>query len=161
VSTRNDNLTYFSEPGNNKLSVGGSLHSSIASRDGQNAIINHTVPIIDFDRFLRDIILARKLPDTADLPAGALPPAVVMKMDSEGEEYAIFSKTVDSGVLCKTVDRVLVEWHPPFNGHPPPVKSPVEFGPLLRETENCRTHFNNEDDEKYYQDGKPLPQSNK
>jgi len=73
------------------------------------------VAIVDLARFMLEQVAPRRLPQQA--PAGgeggeplAPPPAVILKMDTEGAEHKVVPHLALSGALCKA-NYVLVEYH--------------------------------------------------
>ena len=62
--------------------------------------------LIDFSAFLLETVASRKLPTTKSLR----PPAVVVKMDVEGVEFAIAPRLLETRALC-AVNFISVEWH--------------------------------------------------
>jgi hypothetical protein len=112
VSTENSTVTLLREVSSNdaaakliknKADLSDKRLQQVASRTG-TTVDTHT---IDFVEFLQKHIMERKLPEGVSSTQSR----VMIKMDIEGEEYSLLPALVSSGVLCRTVDVLLVEWH--------------------------------------------------
>ena len=108
-----------------------------------------------------------------------LPPKVVMKMDIEFSEFLVLPDLLTSGVLCRDVDALMVEFHTskrasgdyPINfphrgeGGGPWTLSTIEDAErlrdemigLVRRNPNCGTEIVVRDDETHESDGMPWP----
>jgi hypothetical protein len=78
-----------------------------------------SVPVKNFGTFMNRVA-QRRIPPATDSAGLLRPPAVVMKMDIEGAEYATLTHALVSGSLCH-LRAVTLEWHdkfcePPFCG---------------------------------------------
>jgi hypothetical protein len=108
-----------------------------------------------------------------------LPPKVVMKMDIEFSEFLVFPDLLTSGVLCRDVDALMVEFHTSQRAagdYPMSFPNRGEDGGnwtlstnedaerlvddmigLVRRNPNCRTEIVIRDDETHESDGMPWP----
>jgi len=65
------------------------------------------VDVIDFGAWVSTNVIPRSIPPA--LYADDPPPAVVMKMDIEGSEFAVLTSLLFKGALCR-IDRIVGEW---------------------------------------------------
>ena len=119
VGARAGNLTFYANirreaqfHGSTSKALG--VGFGVADREGANAgkyrqatpqrkIVR---PVVDFSAFLLQTVASRKLPTTKSLT----PPAVIVKMDVEGVEFAIAPRLLETRALC-AVNFISVEWH--------------------------------------------------
>ena len=119
VGARAGNLTFYANirreaqfHGSTSKALG--VGFGVADREGANAgkyrqatpqrkIVR---PVVDFSAFLIQTVASRKLPTTKSLT----PPAVIVKMDVEGVEFAIAPRLLETRALC-AVNFISVEWH--------------------------------------------------
>ena len=133
-----------------------------------------TRPVVDLATWIQAHVEQRRLPPAA---TGWLPPAVVVKMDVEGAEFAIVPRLLQERALC-AVNFISFEWHTthkflPLHFVASPqnitVRTASEAGERKRALKaalsalsaesGCASHFEHAtvDDESYFDDGVPLP----
>jgi hypothetical protein len=158
-------MSFFGDEVGNAQATGGSLHRGTAQfaaehLGGEGAkVVKSKVAVMAFEDILQSI-QKRKLPSLDQLPEGAAPAAVVMKLDIEGGEYDVLHKARETGLICDTVDEIMIEWHPSdgLGLNYSDIVNHSTMSTIVRNNgKKCRLHYNNEDDEKYATDGKPLP----
>ena len=121
------------------------------------------VPVIDLAEFIRNHITPRKYPQQGGNSTGK----VVVKMDIEGEEFAVLPALLSTGVLC-TLDVIYTEFHDLM--YPEAFKSlstperPIQYPHILQMIVDastiCKTRIERLDDESYGRDTilkNPLP----
>ena len=119
VGPRAGNLTFYANVRREAQFVGSKdkvmgVGFGVADREGlgagiyqrrtpQQRIVRH---VIDFAAFVMEEVAGRKLPATGS----RLAPAVVVKMDIEGVEFALVPRLLETRALC-AVNFLSVEWH--------------------------------------------------
>ena len=98
VSTRNGNLTFYTEPGNEQNNQwSASFKKTLSSQKG-----NVTVPSIDIVAWYKNTVLTRKIPlESKDS-------RVMMKHDLEGHDSTVMIDFIFGGVFC-TIDFIYDE----------------------------------------------------
>merc|ERR1740129_1681286 len=105
-----------------------------------------------------------------------LPPTVVMKMDVEYMEWLVVPSLMNSGVLCKSINAVMGEFH--YNAESYPITFEDEHHKawtletkddartfanqlldMMRRDPLCKTDFVLKDDETHRSDGVPFPKA--
>ena len=131
VSTRNGNLTFYTEPGNEGHNQwGASLEKTLSSQKG-----NVTVPSIDIVAWYKNTVLTRKI------PLESKESRVMMKHDLEGHDSTVMIDFVLRGMYC-TIDLVYGEHLPePFQD---------SISQTLQYSKSCQTKYLDMDDESYY-----------
>ena len=90
VSTRNGNLTFYTEPGNEGNNQwGASLEKTLSSQKG-----NVTVPSIDIVAWYKNTVLTRKIPSISGESR------IVMKHDLEGHDSTVLIDFMLRGMYC-------------------------------------------------------------
>ena len=108
VGTRNGTVEFKSDNDVNNAEWASQVKSITAN--GTNSTASNssgmvTAQLIDFGEWLERHIVNRRIPFA---PPGSLPPAVVMKVDIEGDDPALFGHLIRSALLCH-VDYAYVE----------------------------------------------------
>jgi len=92
--------------------------SSLLDRAGGSSADRGHVDIrtVDLARWTHREVLRRAPKPHSKRRSAALPPAVVMKLDVEGEEYNVLPNMLAHGVLCQ-LDAVFLEYHDASTRH--------------------------------------------
>jgi Methyltransferase FkbM domain len=97
---------------------GSSVMEDHVAMNRQNNTQRVSVRSMDFSKWLTDTLEARSDPNGH----------VLIRMDIEGSEFAILRDLVNSGVLCKKVNKFVIEWHAMhFNPRPDCVRAMYEW----------------------------------
>lgn len=96
ASVRSGQATFHQDPGLTH-ELGASLASGTWQRQTQQQDTEVTVPLFDLPAFMSDVVRPMLLQE--QWRSGRKPP-VGMKMDVEGEEYALLPALITNGVLC-------------------------------------------------------------
>ena len=108
----------------------------------------YDVPVIDLAEFILHHVHGRRLPVDDGLAAGK--PAVVAKIDIEGEEKKVIPRLLATRAAC-AIDEMLVEWHGMSQ-----IKQKQLNERCEKNSENC-TQLREMDDEAFAIDPFPLP----
>jgi Methyltransferase FkbM domain len=145
---------------NHEVSEWGFSSSPIRKTD----MVEH-VPSLHLSKWLENHVRDRIIPE---VPRGgdeaiAIGPKVVMKMDIEGAEWTVLPDMITSGALCDSVDYLFGEFHNFFWNNATAWEDfyvPLRQGihNILQSSTNCKTKFEELDDEVYLNDGMPLPE---
>lgn len=130
VSTRDGNITFYTEPGNEGNNQWG---ASLEVRAGENGKV--TVPSIDMVSWFKSTVLTRKLPSKSNTSK------VMMKHDIEGHDPKVLTDFIFRGVYC-SIDLLYGE-HLTNEFR----KSVAE---LQQYSTSCGTKLVDSDDESYY-----------
>ena len=131
VSTRNENLTFYTEPGNEQNNQwGASLEKTLSSQKG-----NVTVPSIDIVSWYKNTVVTRKIPSISGESR------IMMKHDLEGHDLAVLTDFVFRGIYC-TIDLVYGE-HLNAEFH-------KSIAQIRQHSKSCKTKLVDMDDESYH-----------
>lgn len=106
VSTRNATLSLLRR-NNNNFDFAAVLMKDLSRFKNISSTTFNTVQVtvIDFIEFMKRHIINRRINHPHNKGK------VVVKMDVEGEEYALLPSLISSGLLCGHVDVIMVEFH--------------------------------------------------
>jgi hypothetical protein len=159
ASTRPGQATFNQDPGLTH-ELGASLAAGNWQRKTSQRDTQVSVPLFDLPAFLSDVIQPLRL----DLlrSTGRRPP-LGMKMDVEGEEYALLPALITSGGLCD-LDFIYLEPHKKSfrtdTGKAVGMLLPAiedSFEKLRRANPRCTVHYTHLDDETYLHADTDLP----
>ena len=140
VGTKNGTVAFETDNDNTNLEWGG----NVKPIDGRkNSTVLVTAQLIDFSEWMHRNVLNRRIPTA---PAGSPPPAIVMKVDIEGDDPALLGHLLRSGALC-SINYVYVEH-----------LNPDQLGILNRAVNfaGCPTTLEYMDDELFHNDKLPF-----
>jgi len=118
---------------------GSSIHNGTRDilKSGSQAV---NVTAIDFATFLkRRVMDKREFKSAVHSRHRSSPPVVIVRMDIEGAEYRVLRRLFEEGLLCHSIDYLIVEFHEdsaPINSSIAPV-----LAWLMEDKERCQTKF--------------------
>ncbi|KAK3277207.1 hypothetical protein CYMTET_14765 [Cymbomonas tetramitiformis] len=140
-------------PGDRYFKPGRLVGSTSASTMHDHGVGYSMVKRVDLTSFLLKL-QSRSIPEVNGNGTEVVPPpAIVLKMDVEGEEHFIIPKLIISGALCR-VDTLFVEWHswPKTEDRWHMDSLPQVLHDLLKANPDCPTEYLDKDDESFAKD---------
>ena len=111
AATSSDHVVMYDHRGDSKHA-----HWTFGARRPSWRPVNVTA--VDLAEFVATQVVGRRVPEPSY--AGAPPPAVIMKVDVEGDELVLFERLLSRGVLCD-INVITYEYHEYLQGR---VRSP-------------------------------------
>ena len=123
ASNKPGSITFYHRNGDNSGATGFGASPEVTmckssmgkkcSKMENNTYTKESLPTIDLAQFVAEEVVGRRIPPVPNgiAPSDARPPAIVMKLDSEGAELLILERMLDLCVLCE-LNFISLEYHP-------------------------------------------------